>query len=114
MVHREGKSIGMSRVEVLVVIFFIVLVIGLLLPGIQKARDAHARSRCAGQLQQLVFAVHNFASANSDRLPDALTQTGTGPKNMNTHVLLLPFIENEDLYNFGTRDGTVDWDVGSN
>lgn len=112
MIRRINKSHGLTRIEVLVIILLIAGLIGLLLPGIQKVRDADARVRCSNQLKQLAVAVHNYASVNGERLPDALTQPGRGPKNLNTHVLLLPYLENEDIYDLGTRDGTVDWDVG--
>jgi len=110
MVRRERKSKGFTLIELLVVIAIIGILVGLLLPAVQKVRDAAARARCSNQLKQLVLATHNYASNNTDRLPDAMRLSGTGPQNMNTHVLILPFIEKDNLYKAGTVQLTKNWD----
>jgi len=102
-------------IELLVVIAIIGILVGLLLPAVQKVRDAAARARCSNQLKQLVLATHNYAAANNDKLPDAFKQglvANTPPGKMNTHVLLLPFMEKENLYKIGTANLTTDWDKG--
>lgn len=111
MVSRTRRSPGFTLIELLVVIAIIGILIGLLLPAIQKVRDAAARARCSNQLKQLVLAVHNYASANTDKLPDAMKLSGL-PKNMSTHVLLLPYIEKENLYKLCTLNSSQDWDKG--
>lgn len=112
MVRRISSSKGLTRIEVLVVICIVTVLMGLLLAGMYDARNNYRRPRCSIQLKELVLAVHNYAIANGEKLPDALKQTGRGPKNLSTHVQILPFIEKDDLYKLGTRNGTVDWDVG--
>ena len=99
------RSAGFTLVELLVVIAIIGILIALLLPAVQAAREAARRSQCTNNLKQLALAVHNYADTYKAFPPKKMgTRVSTGNcNNWNNNygsgwMRLLPFYEQQALY----------------
>ena len=106
---------GFSLVELLVVISIIGVLVALLLPAVQAAREAARRSQCENNLRQLGLAMNNYVSKNEALPPVCVDQerTGTGVQvpqphqNWSQHARLLPYLEQQTAYNM------INWDFGA-
>jgi len=87
------KRNGFTLIELLVVIAIISVLLGLLLPAVQKARESANRISCANNLKQLGLAMHQYHNV-MERLPP--TRLGQGYATW--AVLILPYIEQDNLY----------------
>jgi len=93
---------GFTLIELLVVIAIIAILIGMLLPAVQKVREAANRAKCQNNLKQMGIAIHNYAGAYNNRLPGGmnggLIGNPTYPGNP-FHFALLPYVEMDNVYN---------------
>ncbi len=104
--NRRFGSRGFTLVELLVVIAIIGILVALLLPAIQSAREAARRTQCVNNLRQLALALHNHHSAKK-AFPPGIVMTGPCCSTLTLTgwtIEILPYIEDENLQALYTPD----------
>ena len=117
------RTRGFTLIELLVVIAIIAILVGLLLPAVQKVREAAARAQCQNNMKQMGLAVHNFEGVYGVVMPGRLDtyQGGLVPQipggntpniRVGPGTFMLPFIEQDALYRLYRFD--KDWIASEN
>ena len=113
---KKTKTKGaFTLVELLVVIAIIGILIALLLPAVQAAREAARRMQCSGNMKQTALALHNYASAVGTFPPGGITE---GPccsakSGTNWAICILPYIEQQDLFDRYDQDAFNEDDINA-
>ncbi len=98
---------GFTLIELLVVIAIIGILVGLLLPAVQQAREAARRTQCKNNLKQVGLALHNYLDSYTRFAPVSVLPAGRTFEPYSGHVRLLPYIEQANLASL------IDWNVSS-
>ena len=105
--HHQGRR-AFTLIEILVVIAIIAILIGLLLPAIQKVREAGARMTCQSNMKQVALAIHSYHEVNKsfptyngvDTLSSSTAQSGNPHAVYGSWIVhILPYLEQAPLYN---------------
>ena len=112
MSKSDSRRLGFTLIELLVVIAIIAVLIGLLLPAVQKVREAAARTKCQNNMKQLALGLHNYENTYGVFPPGAsmdgpevsgIPRAGAEPRAPWT-VAILPYIEQQARYDLFNQD----------
>jgi prepilin-type N-terminal cleavage/methylation domain-containing protein/prepilin-type processing-associated H-X9-DG protein len=109
--HAANRRRGFTLIELLVVIAIIAVLVGLLLPAVQAARETARRSQCANNLKQIGLAIHSFHDSKR-HLPSSVRPLLSSTVRAGVFVRLLPFIEQKALWD--KYDTSLTWSDPAN
>jgi prepilin-type N-terminal cleavage/methylation domain-containing protein len=102
MMNRSSRARpGFTLIELLVVIAIIAILVGLMMPAVQAAREAANRTVCLNNLKQIGLAMHLYHNTHQALPPSRFDSDG-----MTWAVFIMPYLEQKDLYNAWTPNGS--------
>jgi prepilin-type N-terminal cleavage/methylation domain-containing protein/prepilin-type processing-associated H-X9-DG protein len=107
MVHSRNRK-GFTLIELLVVIAIIAILIGLLVPAVQKVRDAAARIQCQNNLHNIGLALHNYHDTQSG-FPKGVQTTWTQGFYLSWQARLLPYVEQDNLWKITDKQEAISY-----
>jgi prepilin-type N-terminal cleavage/methylation domain-containing protein/prepilin-type processing-associated H-X9-DG protein len=96
--RRHGPHAGFTLLELLVVIAILGILLALLLPAVQRVREAAARMKCANNLRQFGLALHGFHDGNSYLPSGMVTELDMQDSYYTAFTALLPYLEQDNIY----------------
>jgi type II secretory pathway pseudopilin PulG len=105
--HQPSRR-AFTLFQLLIVIAILAILIGLLLPAVQKVREAAARTQSMNNLKQIALAALNYADVNNNILPP-----GVDDKHFSTRAYLLPYIEQQNIFNLIDFKKSIDDDANA-
>jgi prepilin-type N-terminal cleavage/methylation domain-containing protein/prepilin-type processing-associated H-X9-DG protein len=100
------RSMGFTLIELLVVIAIIAILIALLVPAVQKVREAAARTQCTNNLKQIALGCHGYHDANKALMKGYDFNSSTNRTEATWIYYLLPYVEQQSLFNQMPLDTT--------
>jgi prepilin-type N-terminal cleavage/methylation domain-containing protein/prepilin-type processing-associated H-X9-DG protein len=99
LLPRRQRRAAFTLIELLVVIAIIAILIALLVPAVQKVREAAARTQCQNNLKQMGVACHNYYDVNKHLPPGTTTNAAGKVTDWGWSVVILPYLEQQAMYN---------------
>jgi len=108
---RALQRAGFTLVELLVVIAIISILVALILPAVQQAREAARRTQCVNNLKQIGLAIHNFHDTKR-KLPSSVRPTAASTVRVGAFTQMLPFLDEKTLWD--SYSTAVNWSDATN